>query len=534
MIAGGVSKQRNKRAFAIATACLIGANVGATHLAKGGETVPPWIEGEATAKSAPRAIFAGQDQRDHVNLWVTDGTSAGTRELTAAAAYSRGLFYTYSQDSPEARPEFTILSGKALFAANGGTGKLGLWVTGGTAAGTKELAIAGAWRGGVFGPDGYGSLDPHFAVFGRKAVFAGFDTRTYRDPYGGIEPEVGLWVTDGTSAGTRELTAGRTAPLDQFHDPGFTALGSKALFVGSAPCGDFCARFGLWVTNGTAAGTKELQVARANSLGLFINTDEPDFTVVGSRVLFNGGDADGKYNLWMSDGTAAGTREIIVWRAYNGLTGSNFTVFGREVLFVGHDADDNFHNNLWVTDGTGAGTKQLRAAGAFSGGVFGSSTNFNFVVFKREALFTGTDAAFHRSLWVTDGTSTGTSRLRVARSNSSGLFGEGNSNFDPEFTALGGKVLFSGFDAQFRLNLWATDGTSEGTKELTVPGSDSGGLAPAGFAILGNKVLFTGIDSGRHTGLWVTNGTSPGTQQLTVRGASAEGLRPSNITPLTP
>ncbi len=38
-----------------------------------------------------RAVFSGLDASDHINLWVTDGTAAGTSELTPAGAYYYGL-----------------------------------------------------------------------------------------------------------------------------------------------------------------------------------------------------------------------------------------------------------------------------------------------------------------------------------------------------------------------------------------------------------------------------------------------------------
>ncbi len=35
-----------------------------------------------------RAVFAGYDANGYTNLWVTDGTAAGTSELTVAGATS--------------------------------------------------------------------------------------------------------------------------------------------------------------------------------------------------------------------------------------------------------------------------------------------------------------------------------------------------------------------------------------------------------------------------------------------------------------
>ena len=118
-----------------------------------------------------------------------------------------------------------------------------------------------------------------------------------------------------------------------------------------------------------------------------------DLTVFGNEVLFDGFDASVDDNLWVTNGTGAGTSELTVAGAYSGgLFPPYFTVFGNEVLFDGVDASD--HNNLWVTNGTGAGTSELTVAGAYSGGLSPS----DFTVFGNEVLFDGYDASDHESL----------------------------------------------------------------------------------------------------------------------------------------
>jgi ELWxxDGT repeat protein len=59
-----------------------------------------------------KAVFAGYDSSGHYNLWVTDGTPAGTSELSAIGAYSAGL-------AQDIYPDFTALGGEILFEGIG-------------------------------------------------------------------------------------------------------------------------------------------------------------------------------------------------------------------------------------------------------------------------------------------------------------------------------------------------------------------------------------------------------------------------------
>jgi ELWxxDGT repeat protein len=105
---------------------------------------------------------------------------------------------------------------------------------------------------------------------------------------------------------------------------------------------------------------------------------------------------------------------------------------------------------------------------------------------------------------------------------------------------LGSKVLFAGADGGGHANLWITDGTSAGTSELTVARGYAGGLFgrnpgfdEPGFTVFGNRVLFVGDDVSGNPNLWVTDGTSTGTAELAPSGASATGLEPDDITVIT-
>jgi ELWxxDGT repeat protein len=404
-------------------------------------------------------MFAGKDAAGNNGLWVTDGTGAGTHEITGISGANAGGLFGGRTGFP---PDFTEFNNKVLFSGLDAAGDIGLWVTDGTAGGTYELTnISNANAGGLF--DGY---FPAFTVLNGKVLFNGIDAA-------GNE---GLWVTDGTAAGTQELTGVSGAnPGGLFHgwNPVFTVFNGEVLFTGL----DAANNFGLWVTDGTAAGTHELtNISGANpgpAGGLF--GGEPvvapaDFTVFNGEVLFNGIDAAGLSGLWVTNGTAAGTHELTgISGAYTGgptgsapggLDPSDLTVFGNEVLFAGTDASGN--HGLWVTNGTAAGTHELTGIkGAYSGGLFTYPPDLT--VYKNEVLFEGTDTNGQVGLWVTNGTVAGTHELTgIKGANTSG------AGLNPEdLTVFKNEVLFRAVDANGQVNLWQTNGTVAGTHELT-------------------------------------------------------------------
>jgi ELWxxDGT repeat protein len=448
-------------------------------------------------------VFEGQDASVHYNLWVTDGTAAGTSELIVPGADSGGLFFGVSS------PDFVVLGGKALFEGVDAHGFANLWVTDGSLAGTSELTVTNATADGLF----LGVSSPTFTVFGSRAVFAGQDD----------SGRINLWITDGTSAGTTELVAAQEDPQGLLSfvfppsggGPDFTVLGNKVLFEARDPA----LHLSLWVTDGTAAGTQELTVTNANSLGLFPFHPSPDLTVLGNKALFEGEDNRGRINLWVTDGTSAGTSELTVAGASSGgMFGPypDFTVFGNRAVFAGFNT--NGIANVWVTDGTSAGTSELPIAGGyFLGPLQGISPDFT--AFGSKVQFVSLDAGSHPNLAVTDGTAAGTSELAISTANSSGLFA---ANLPPDFTVLGSRVLFEGYDAFGHIGLWVTDGTAAATSELTVAGANSNGLLNVGgvpdFTVLGADALFVGADASGNENLWVTDGTSAGTRELTVAG----------------
>jgi ELWxxDGT repeat protein len=247
------------------------------------------IGGTASAGIAPtdltvfgsEVLFNGTDSAGNLGLWVTNGTAAGTQELTAvAAASATGI-------DPGG---MAVVNNKVLFNGLDANGLSGLWVTDGTAGGTHELVAGGGTS------DPFGLNPTNITAYNGEILFNGLDA----------SGNMGLWVSDGTATGTHELTGIAGADPSGLAPSDLTVLNNnEILFRGFDQLG----RPQLWVTNGTAAGTHELTgIVGAGTTGN--GFDPSGFTVYDGMVLFSGADTNGHDELWTTDGTAAGTTEI--------------------------------------------------------------------------------------------------------------------------------------------------------------------------------------------------------------------------------
>jgi ELWxxDGT repeat protein len=417
-------------------------------------------------------LFLGMDSNNCFELWETNGTAAGTVELTGVTgANALGL---YPIDLTPYNAE------EVLFCGYDSSGYSGLWETNGTAVGTHELTgIAGAFTAGI----GFDPTD--LTVFNGHVLFSGYDS----------QGQAGLWETDGTSAGTHELTVPGALTTPQGLLPGglnpsnLSVLNGYVVFAGD----DASGRVGLWETDGTASGTHELSgIAGAATLGQGIGPPgllPTDLMVFNDQILFAGNDANGQTGLWETDGTASGTHELtgIAAAFMTGLDPTDLTVFNDHVLFSGYDAQGQ--TGLWESDGTASGTHELTGiAGAFTAGIGFDPTDLT--IYNANVLFNGYDSQGHAGLWETDGTAAGTHEL-------AGIVGASTTGIGlapADFTVFNGNVLFVGSDAQGQVGLWETDGSVAGTYELTdIAGASSlTGLAPFGLTAIGTPELVAG------------------------------------------
>ncbi|HEY2289324.1 MAG TPA: ELWxxDGT repeat protein [Thermoanaerobaculia bacterium] len=460
-----------------------------------------------------KLFFTAASASGTSDLWITDGTAAGTHQVGASAGFFAVKRFLAGGN------------GKLLFAAEDGAG-VEPWVSDGTDAGTHRVAdvYPGTGSSVSFFNNSPSGLDAVAAPWG-GFLFAA------TDGVHGTE----LWSTDGTAAGTTDLGGGATSPFE------LTAVNSKVVFAAI----DAAHGTEVWVTDGTPGGTQLLQDVRAGSP----SSDPRELTAVGGQVFFHAADGVHGAELWATDGTPAGTRMVKDLLAGPGdtfpLTSIRYAftpLNGRLVFYT------PVFGTFWTSDGTDAGTQPLSPpAGWPSADIFSLSNN-EAVVGSR-LFFLG---QLNRQVWVTDGTSAGsypvltiplaTSSLPVANGAISGLL--------PFFADLGGKLFFQATDGVTGYELWQSDGTAAGTsqvKDLTgdmlssypeelrtvngrlvfesagqlglSDGTAAGtelvpGIPAYDSGVLGNQVFFLSQTSAGDPQLWKTDGTEAGTVQV--------------------
>ncbi len=289
-----------------------------------------------------------------------------------------------------------------------------VWTTDGTPAGTTRLTDAGGsplqamHSSGIFPAEPWALSDGHFVYF-RAAQ------------QGGITQ---LWRSDGTPAGTIPLPAFPTRwPFEVA-----TRVGSATL----VKLDDH-----LWRTDGTPAGTLPLTPVLEYPY-LLTSTSSAFYT-----YAEHGG---GGTTLWRTDGTANGTIALVPafeWTAYD----QNFPIprpvaLGEKLFFAASDPEHG--TELWITDGTPAGTSLLAdiAPGRFS------SAPTGLVAAGGAVWFTAFDPRHGRELWRTDGTTAGTRLVQD-------ISPERRSSSPEHLTESHGRLFFSADDGITGRELWA-------------------------------------------------------------------------------
>lgn len=395
-----------------------------------------------------RLFFSAEDGNSQRELWVSDGTEAGT-----------SLFKDLNASSGSSPMHFATHDGSLYFTAQGSAQEgWELWKSDGTADGTvllKDINPSGSSGG---------AQPTEFTAAARTLFFTSYGDYAYFK----------LWKTDGTEAGTVQVNDVGASWL--------TVLDDELIFAGYKPG----AVPGLWKSDGTRAGT-----VRVMNFG---NRSGPAFlTAVGDSVFFTADtEAEGS-ELWKTDGTEAGT--VLVSDVASGPESSNpyqLECVGDALFFWGTDTSGD--TELWKSDGTAARTVRVKDINPN-----GRAIPLDFE--PQELVEVGGRLFFHADggpdsgveVWTSDGTEEGTHIVKDIR--------PGSGSSSPSLlTDIEGTLYFAANDGKTGLELWRSNASGTDAERVTDlnPKGDSVIPDPGALLVPLDGALYFGGDDGVH------------------------------------
>lgn len=204
--------------------------------------------------------------------------------------------------------------------------------------------------------------------------------------------------------------------------------------------------------------------------------------------------------LWTSTTTPDNNDQLKLMKRF--VSASNLTVVGRKLYFV---ADDGVSGaELWKSDGTVSGTMRVKDIRA---GAAGSSPKMLTNV-KGTLYFSADNGITGRELWKTNGTAAGTLLVKDILAKS----GSGNPT---ALTDVNGTLYFAANDGANGIELWRSNGTPDGTfmvKDIK-PGARVNS-SPANLVNVYGTLFFVAGDATGGRELWRSNGTAGGTFRI--------------------
>jgi ELWxxDGT repeat protein len=393
-----------------------------------------------------RFYFDGHSDAAGDELWVTDGTAAGTHELVDLLPGAEG-------SEPD---NFVVFAGRVWFAAATPASGDEWYSTDGTAIGTG-LALE-------IDP-GTGSSSPRQATLaGGRLFFAADDGAT----------GTALWRTDGTQAGTARLDGVASGP-DSAGPEELTGLGDQVVFTADDAQGGHH----LYAAGTGPADARRLDTGPAAGL-----TRASGLTRVGDRVWFAGVSAAGGVEPWSTGGLPESTAQVKdVVPGPGSSDPSELTDVGGRAYFAATTAAPG--TELWSSDGSDHGTTQVAD---IRGGAAGSEPH-DLRAFHDRLLFQADDGVHGVELWSSDGTEPGTHLVLDAIP---GAAGAGVAAVRGTLD-VGPLEVYPGQDAA-GVEPWVTDGTEGGTHRVADLTTGPATSDPVPLGVLGSTVLLRASD----------------------------------------
>jgi ELWxxDGT repeat protein len=234
-------------------------------------------------------------------LWQSDGTAAGTQKVTTLEGFTQNYEF------------MPVCTGKLLYFV-GKTSASGdeLWVTDGSAAGTKMVSDLTSGTGST-------QFKTHVQADGSLFFVTSKDqTQT-------------LWITKGGSSDVQKLVEQASITMKG-------SSGNRAYFT----VGDSSAKYSVWQSDGTSAGTKSL---------FNINYQYASLKILAKTIFFGNTDEASGNEIWVYDGSSS---PRLLADIYPGADPTGYTRNSAMGIAAGKlwiTADDGVHGReLWAYD----------------------------------------------------------------------------------------------------------------------------------------------------------------------------------------
>jgi trimeric autotransporter adhesin len=501
---------------------------------------PPISDGPIRLTRAGNRVYFAIKTPSVTEIWSTNGTTQGTKLVTSTnntthlrSTFSSGSGTYFGFDGAGASPnrrlslwrlnstnklarigEFdsidsmTNVQGKTWFVVTPeGSSASSLWRVDETGA-AKQTGLTLSDRAMAFAggkvlakrDESLVAIDPEtLAVTPLKAIDGSLRLM------GQTEGSAIFWVrgtsgaqllkSNGTVAGTTRIAANTFLP--EFHfDRSLTVVDGRIYFSAAGPM----LTQELWTSDGTAKGTRMLTDVRGSpedsNIENLLSVDEKLYFTTEASVRYRTGDGEHDHQrvnyVWVTSGKKKPSVAAAFARPSHDI---GLAPVGSQVL-IRLPAQTVNVEEIWISDGTREGTSRL-------------ATGFSHTFFAQHspglALFWATKVGSERrQLWASDGTVSGTVKLRDLDWNSNAQFGE--------ITFLKGKSYFVLTEGDSH-ELWTTDGTAAGTKNLTQWFTQSS-TPPQKFkqlTVFKGKLFLTVYDQQSGGTVWRSDGTRAGT-----------------------